>query len=62
MCHGSAGVGGPVGPSLVHIHRRKSDAAIMAAIEDPTPPMPKLYPGTLTAQDVADLGAYVARL
>jgi len=62
MCHGSDGVGGPVGPSLRGERTRKSLAAVIAAIKHPTPPMPKLFPGTLTAQDVADLGAYVQSL
>ncbi len=62
MCHGSGGTAGPLGPSLRGERTRKSLAAVIAAIKHPTPPMPKLFPGTLTAQDVADLGAYVQSL
>ncbi len=31
-------------------------------IEEPDPPMPKLYPSQLTAQDVDDVTAYVETL
>ncbi|MHB8147352.1 MAG: c-type cytochrome [Vulcanimicrobiaceae bacterium] len=62
MCHGSAGAGGPVGPSLRDERARKTPEAVIGAIEHPTPPMPKLFPGTLSAQDVADLGAYIESL
>ena len=62
MCHGTAGAGGPVGPSLRHERAHATAQAVIAAIEHPTPPMPKLYPGTLSAQDVADLGAYIENL
>jgi mono/diheme cytochrome c family protein len=61
-CHGARGAGGPVGPSLVGERKRKDRAAIAAAIEDPDPPMPKLYPGRLSARDVSDLAAYVESL
>ena len=61
-CHGEHGAGGPVGPSLVHERKKKDRAAVIAAIEHPDPPMPKLFPGELTAQDVADLTAYVESL
>ncbi len=62
MCHGAGGAGGPAGPSLRGERTRKSLAAVVAAIKHPTPPMPKLFPGILTAQDVADLAAYVQSL
>jgi mono/diheme cytochrome c family protein len=61
-CHGSRGVAGRIGPSLRDERKRKSAAAIRAAIVDPEPPMPKLYPAQLTAQDVDDLTAYVETL
>ena len=62
VCHGSTGSGGRIGPVLRGERTRKSPDAIKAAITDPTPPMPKLYPAQLTAQDVDDLTAYVESL
>jgi hypothetical protein len=35
---------------------------IVSAIEDPDPPMPKLYPSVLSRQDVNDVAAYVKSL
>ena len=61
-CHGARGAGGPVGPSLVRERKKKDRGAVIAAIERPDPPMPKLFPGELSAQDVADLTAYVESL
>jgi mono/diheme cytochrome c family protein len=61
-CHGSDASPGPIGPPLRRIRERKTLDAIETAIEHPDPPMPKLFPGTLNAQDVADLAAYVETL
>jgi mono/diheme cytochrome c family protein len=61
-CHGPTGVEGGVGPSLKGERTRKDDAAAIAWIEDPLPPMPKLYPVPLTDADVANLAAYVESL
>jgi mono/diheme cytochrome c family protein len=61
-CHGATGVEGGVGPSLKNERSRKNEAAAIAWIEDPQPPMPKLYPSPLTAVDVANLAAYVESL
>ncbi|HTU70615.1 MAG TPA: cytochrome c [Candidatus Baltobacteraceae bacterium] len=61
-CHGSSPEGARIGPSLVNQGRRSSLAQIERAIEAPDPPMPKLYPGTLTEQDVEDIAAYVKTL
>lgn len=61
-CHGSTGVEGGVGPSLKNERLKKNDAQAIAWIEDPQPPMPKLYPVPLTATDVANLAAYVESL
>ena len=61
-CHGASGVGGPVGPALIKERKKKDRAAVITAIEHPDPPMPKLFPGELTAQDVSDLTAYVESL
>ncbi len=61
-CHGPSGVEGRVGASLHDERARKSLAAARAWIENPQPPMPKLYPGTLTRKDVDDVAAYVETL
>ncbi|MBD5604887.1 MAG: cytochrome c [Candidatus Eremiobacteraeota bacterium] len=61
-CHGAAGAGGGIGPSLKGEKSRKNDAAAIAWIKNPQPPMPKLYPATLTESDVSDVAAYVETL
>ena len=61
-CHGATGTEGGVGPSLRHERTRKNADQTIAWIDDPTPPMPKLYPGTLTQKDVDDVAAYVLSL
>ena len=61
VCHGAAGEGG-VGPSLKNEKSRKNEAAAIAWIKDPKPPMPKLYPSPLGDKDVADVAAYVESL
>ncbi|MDE2483006.1 MAG: cytochrome c [bacterium] len=61
-CHGARGGGGQLGPTLQGEHTRKALGAVVAILENPDPPMPKLFPGVLSAQDVADLAAYVERL
>ncbi len=61
-CHGANGIDGGVGPSLRGEHTRKTFARAVALIEDPEPPMPKLYPGTLGRKDVDDVAAYVETL
>ncbi len=61
-CHGAAGAGGGIGPSLKGEKGRKDTAAAIAWIKNPQPPMPKLYPAPLTESDVADVAAYVESL
>lgn len=61
-CHGASGAGDRIGPSLRGIRTRMSPDAVRAAIVDPQPPMPKLYPAVLTGQDVDDVTAYVEHL
>jgi len=61
-CHGEAGRGGPVGPALVRERKRRTFTEVRDAVRDPDPPMPKLYPGTLSARDVNDVTAYVESL
>ena len=60
-CHGTA-TAGPIGPALHGERSRKNLEAVVAIIRHPDPPMPKLFPGTLSAQDVADIAAYVENL
>ncbi|MHB8152958.1 MAG: c-type cytochrome [Vulcanimicrobiaceae bacterium] len=59
-CHGVRGQGSVLGPSL-RAHRR-TFASILRIVTDPESPMPKLYPGTLTAEQVRDVSAYVESL
>ncbi len=61
-CHGAAGAGGGIGPVLKGEKSRKDYAAAIAWIKNPQPPMPKLYPSTLSETDVADVASYVESL
>lgn len=61
-CHGAAGEGAQIGPSLRNLRARKSAAQTEQWIRDPEPPMPKLYPAELSAKDVNDVTAYVQTL
>jgi mono/diheme cytochrome c family protein len=61
-CHGQDGVGGGIGPALKEEKSRKDFKAAVAWIEDPKPPMPKLYPQPLGEKDVDDVAAYVETL
>ena len=60
-CHGAGGQGG-AGAKLAGISSRYTQAQTVSLIVDPRPGMPKLYPGALSAQDVADVAAYVRSL
>lgn len=62
ICHNSTADSQRIGPSLANEGRKRTLAQIVRAIEDPDPPMPKLYPGTLSEQDVTDIAAYVKTL
>jgi ubiquinol-cytochrome c reductase cytochrome c subunit len=57
-CHVSA----PIGPPLANIKAHEALAATISQIKNPAPPMPKLYPSTLSEQDVDDVAAYVQTL
>ena len=57
-CHAFA----PIGPSLVNVKARMDLDKTTAFIKNPAPPMTKLYPGTLSDKDVADVAAYVQSL
>ena len=61
-CHGTGGSGAQIGPSLRNERKKKDRQGVIEAIEHPSPPMPKLFPGRLTSQDVADITAYVESL
>jgi mono/diheme cytochrome c family protein len=61
-CHGRAGSGGPVGPALQNENTRRSYRQIYGIVLDPAPPMPKLYPGSMTKTDLRDVAAYVESL
>lgn len=61
-CHTANGAAGGVGPSLQHEKQRKNYDQTVAWIEQPDPPMPKLYPSPLSEKDVEDVAAYVQSL
>ncbi len=61
-CHGAQGSGGGVGPSLRDESRRMDFGTLVSWIEDPEPPMPRLFPGQLTKRQVRDVAAYVLSL
>jgi mono/diheme cytochrome c family protein len=61
-CHGQDGAGGGVGPPLKDEKSRKNFKGAVAWIENPKPPMPKLYPQPLSETDVADVAAYIETL
>lgn len=61
-CHGASGEGGGVGPTLKNEKSRKNFDQAVAQIKDPQPPMPKLFPGTLSEKDVQDVAAFVETL
>jgi mono/diheme cytochrome c family protein len=62
VCHTVNGAAGGVGPSLEHEKQRKNYDQTVAWIEQPDPPMPKLYPSPLSEKDVEDVAAYVHSL
>lgn len=62
VCHGVAGSGGPIGPALRGERNHRTLAAVIAIVRDPLPPMPKLYPARMSAQDVLDVSAFVDSL
>jgi mono/diheme cytochrome c family protein len=62
VCHTAGGAAGGVGPSLEHEKQRKNYDQTVAWIEQPDPPMPKLFPQPLSEKDVEDVAAYVQSL
>ena len=61
-CHGVDGRTGGVGPSLRGENQRQDLARTIVWIENPDPPMPKLYPSPLSEGDVADVAAFVQQI
>lgn len=61
-CHGRQGAGTQIGPSLKNERLRRSYQTVRDIVNDPQPPMPKLYPGRLTENQVKDVTAYVESL
>jgi ubiquinol-cytochrome c reductase cytochrome c subunit len=61
-CHGPQGAGGGIGPSLRDESRRMNFETVASWLEDPEPPMPKLYPQPLNGRQVRDIAAYVQTL
>lgn len=58
VCHGPAGAGG-TGPKLKSLASRLSAEQTSEQIRNPRGVMPKMYPGSLSDQDVSDLAAFV---
>jgi mono/diheme cytochrome c family protein len=59
VCHGMEATGN-IGPSLVGVHQRKSEAQLIKqVISGKTPPMPQFQPN---AQEMADLLNYLETL
>lgn len=62
-CHGPQGAGTQIAPvALRNIAARRTFGSVRAAILDPRPPMPKLYPSRLTRGQIDDVSAYVETL
>jgi alcohol dehydrogenase (cytochrome c) len=60
-CHGPTGAGG-VGPTLRGVSSRLSAEQTMEQIKNPRGTMPRMYPGSLTDQDVSDLTSFIRTL
>lgn len=59
-CHGTTGKEEDMpGPSLHYESARMDFQSTVSWIQDPMPPMPKLYPSPLSEKDVHDIAAYV---
>jgi alcohol dehydrogenase (cytochrome c) len=60
-CHGPTGEGGS-GKSLKGLHVRLSVDATVDRLQNPKPPMPKLFPSPLGEQAMSDIVAYIRTL
>jgi mono/diheme cytochrome c family protein len=58
-CHGADGRSGGVGPPLIDESERQNLERTIVWIENPNPPMPRLYPSPLSERDVEDVAAFV---
>jgi mono/diheme cytochrome c family protein len=58
-CHGADGRAGGVGPPLIDENQRQDLQRTIVWIENPDPPMPKLYPSPLSEREVEDVAAFV---
>lgn len=58
VCHGPNGESVP-GKSLKNLHERLSFDATVEAIQNPKPPMPKLYPSPLGSVAIRDIASYI---
>ena len=61
-CHGVRGTGSDSAPALKNQKTRQAAVATSYWIKSPQPPMPKLYPATISDRDVADIVAYLESL
>jgi len=57
-CHGMRG-GGGAGPSLKGLNQRWNVETTVEWIKNPSDRMPRLYPSSLSDQQVLDVAAYV---
>jgi len=62
VCHATNDAAGGIGPPLAGENHRKDYEQTVAWIEEPDPPMPKLYPAPLSVKDVEDVATYVQSL
>jgi alcohol dehydrogenase (cytochrome c) len=60
LCHGGAGEGA-TGADLRKNSHTRSEVDIVDLVINPPKAMPKLYPSTLSRQDVVDVAAYVSQ-
>lgn len=58
VCHGPAGYGG-TGPTLRSLANRLTAEQVMTQIRNPRGVMPRMYPHSLSDQDVSDVAAFV---
>lgn len=61
VCHGAGGAGGTA-PALKSERQRKNLAQAITWIENPAPPMPKLYPNPLSQSQVEAVAKYIETL
>jgi alcohol dehydrogenase (cytochrome c) len=57
-CHGATGEGG-TGKSLKGLKDRLTFKSTVRWLEDPKPPMPKLFPSPLGERDIRDIASFI---